>query len=330
VDVAADQRRGGRRTRLGLGAAIAACSALLLAGPALKAKAQGAPPAPAAPAAPANVNTVGANLNISPKRVTLDRADRTATVYVFNQGTAAATFDIALIDRIMLPDGQILAVSEAQTHPEDKDTLDKLKSAQGMLVATPRRATLEPGKGQTIRIRASAPAAGSVNGEYRTHLTVTTIPPRDIGLTAEQAAALSPQELRFQINSVFGLSIPVILRVGAADVRGSIENVKLATQNVSLDGASPPKPTPVLSFELVRVGPNSLFGNLEVRGSKDKATADPIGAARGIGVYPEIDRRRVQLPLKRAPQAGEQLEISFKDDDTAPGRLVAKAIFNTP
>ena len=95
-------------------------------------------------------------------------------------------------------------------------------------------------------------------------------------------------------------------------------------------GIAPPKPTPVLSFELVRVGPNSLFGNLEVRGSKDKPTADPIGAARGIGVYPEIDRRRVQLPLKRPPQAGEQLEISFKDDDTAPGRIVAKAIFNTP
>jgi hypothetical protein len=327
----------GRRAHLGLGAAMAACLAFTLTGAAQQARAQGAAPAPApAPAAPAAAtNNVGANLNISPKRITFDRADRTATVYVFNQGTAAATFDIALIDRIMLPDGQILAVSEAQTHPEDKPTLDKLKSAQGMLVATPRRATLEPGKGQTIRLRAAPPTTGAAgnpppNGEYRTHLTVTTIPPRDIGLTAEQAAALSPQELRFQINSVFGLSIPVILRVGAADVRGGIENAKLVTQNISPDGIAPAKPTQVISFDLVRLGPNSLFGNLEVRGSKDKATADPLAAARGIGVYPEIDRRQVQLPLRRAPQAGEQLEISFKDDDTAPGRLVAKATLNTP
>jgi hypothetical protein len=327
-----------RRTQLGLGAAIAAGLTILLGGPTDPARAQApaAAPAPApAPAAAAGAapTNVGANLNISPKRITFDRADRTATVYVFNQGTAAATFDIALIDRIMTPDGQILAVSEAQTHPEDKATLDRLKSAQGMLVATPRRATLEPGKGQTIRIRAVPPTSGAGNpatGEYRTHLTVTTIPPRDIGLTAEQAAALSPQELRFQINSVFGLSIPVILRVGAPDVRGGIENIKLVTQNISPDGVAPPKPTPVVSFDLVRLGPNSLFGNLEVRGSKDKATADPMAAARGIGVYPEIDRRQVLLPLRRAPQPGEQLEISFKDDDTAPGRLVAKATYNTP
>lgn len=330
---------GNRSPRHALGmAAIAACLTLALDGPAEKARAQAAPPVPppaagAAPAAPAN--QVGANLNISPKRITFDRADRTATVYVFNQGTAAATFDIALIDRIMLPDGQILAETEAQTHPEDKPTLDRLKSAKGMLVATPRRATLGPGKGQTIRLRVAAPTSGSAGnppptGEYRTHLTVTTIPPRDIGLTAEQAAALTPQELRFQINSVFGLSIPVIVRIGAPDVRAAIENIKLSTQNVSADGAAPPKPTPVISFDIVRLGPNSLFGNLEVRGSKDRPTADPIGAARGIGVYPEIDRRQVQLPLKRPPQAGEQLEVSFKDDDTAPGRLIAKATLNTP
>jgi hypothetical protein len=276
---------------------------------------------------------VGANLNISPKRITFDRADRTATVYVFNQGTATATFDIALVDRVMLPDGQIMAVSEAQTHPEYKATLDRLKSAQGMLVATPRRATLAPGKGQTIRLRAVPPTTGAgpaSSGEYRTHLTVTTIPPRDIGLTAEQAAALSPQELRFQINSVFGLSIPVILRVGTPDVRGAVENIKYAIQNVSPDGVAPPKPTPVVTFDLVRLGPNSLFGNLEVRGSKEKASEDPLAAARGIGVYPEIDRRQVVLPLTRALQPGEQLEISFKDDDTAPGRLVAKATYNTP
>jgi hypothetical protein len=314
--------------------AAASVAGLILFGlPSHRAAAQ-APAAPAPAAAAPATNTVGANLNISPKRVTFDRADRTATVYVFNQGTAAATFDILLVDRIMLPDGQILAVSEAQAKPETKDTLDRLKSAQGMLVASPRRATLEPGKGQTIRIRAAPPTAGAGNppapGEYRTHLTVTTIPPRDIGLTAEQAAALSPQELRFQINSVFGLSIPVILRVGAADVRGAIENAKLVTQNVSPDGVAPPRPTAVLSFQLVRLGPNSLFGNLEVRSSKDKASDQPLAAARGIGVYPEIDRRLVQLPLRRVPAAGEQLEISFKDDDTAPGRLVAKATLSTP
>jgi hypothetical protein len=279
--------------------------------------------------------SVGANLNISPKRITFNRADRSATVYVFNQGSTAATFDISLVDRIMLPDGQIVPASDAQTKPELKGEVDQLKSAQAMLVATPRRATLEPGKGQTIRIRAAPAVAGPAGstppaGEYRTHLTITTIPPRDSGLTAEQAAGQNPQELRFQINAVFGISIPVIIRVGQPDVRASIEGVKLATESMSGDGASAPKPTAMLSLDLVRQGPTSLFGNVEVRGAKDRAGADPIGIARGVGVYPEIARRQVKIPLTRIPAPGEQIEITFKDDDTAPGRIVAKANFATP
>jgi hypothetical protein len=38
----------------------------------------------------------------------------------------------------------------------------------------------------------------------------------------------------------------------------------------------------------------------------------------------------MQIPLKRTPAPGEQLEISFKDDDTAPGRVVATTTFKTP
>ncbi|MDB5458757.1 MAG: hypothetical protein JWO72_498 [Caulobacteraceae bacterium] len=313
------------RVRLAIG--VVAASLVVLLGPSTdKAAAQ-------APAAAAPVNNVSANLNISPKRVTFDRADHSATVYIFNQGNGPGTFDITLIDRVMLPDGEILPLSEAQARPELKAYVDGLKSAQSMLVVTPRRVTLGAGKGQTIRIRAAASVAGAAGtpmpGEYRTHLTVATIPPRDAGLTAEQAAATGPQQLSFQINSVFGLSIPVILRVGPPDVRATIEGAKLTTENVSSDGVAPPRPASMLRFKLVRGGPNSLFGNIEVRGSKDKAGADPLAAVRGLGVYTEIDHRDIQMVLKRAPLPGEQLEISFKDDDTAPGRLVAKAVIST-
>ena len=76
----------------------------------------------------------------------------------------------------------------------------------------------------------------------------------------------------------------------------------------------------MLELVLVRAGAHSLFGNLEVRGSRAK---EPLGAARGVGVYTEIDRRAIQIPLSRAPSKGETLEIRFSDDDAAPGRLLA-------
>jgi hypothetical protein len=277
-------------------------------------------PAPAA-AAPAASSSVGANLNISPKRVTFDRNRRSATVFIFNQGTAAATFDIALVDRVMLPDGQIMPVADAEAKPELKPLLDRQKSAKDMIVVTPRRAVLEAGKGQTIRIRV-APAADAT-GEFRSTLTVTTVPPRDVGLTAEQAASGAPGQLRFIINSVFGLSIPIIVRLGPVDAKAGIENAKLGYADISPDGVAPAKRTPVVTFDIVRLGASSLFGNIEVRDAKARG-GDPLGMARGVGVYTEIDRRSMRLPLTRAPTPGEPLEVTFSDDDSAPGTVLAR------
>lgn len=296
--------------------AIPALAALLLLG---------AFPADAQPAAPVTtVTTVGANLNISPKRVTFDKSRRSTTVYIYNQGNEAATFDIMLVDRAMLPDGQIVAVGEA-ADPEAKAITGQVKSAKDMLLISPRRATLAPGQGQTIRLRVTNPAGAPTTGEFRSHLTITTIPPPNAGLTAEAAAGLAPNELRFQINSVFGLSIPAIVRMGDTDVRAAIENARLEYANLSLDGQSPPKRTAVMAFDIVRQGANSLFGNVEIR-PVGQRRGDPIGLARGVGVYTEIARRTVRIPLNRAPAAGEQLEITFTDDDTSPGKLLAKQV----
>lgn len=81
--------------------AVGPSSAQSPAQPAAPAPAQPTPAAAQAAAAAAS----GANLNISPKRVTFDRNHRSATVYIFNQGSAPGTFDISLIDRVMTPDG---------------------------------------------------------------------------------------------------------------------------------------------------------------------------------------------------------------------------------
>jgi len=265
---------------------------------------------------------LGANLNISPKRLTLDRTQRTASVYIFNQGTAAATFDVALIDRVMLPDGRIMPLDEALADTAMKPIAERLSSAKPMLLASPRRVTLGPGKGQTIRLRAAPGAEISPAAEYRTHLTVTTVPPRDFGFTAEQAAAMDPNELKFSINSVFGLSIPIIVRLSDNDISARLERARLGVVNTSPDGIRAARPTPVLTADLVRAGANSLFGDLEVRASKGRSS-EVIGAARGVGVYTEIDRRTVQVPLTRSPTKGEKVEVRFTDGDTAPGKLLA-------
>jgi hypothetical protein len=288
-----------------------------------------APPTPPGAAAqPAPVPTFrqpsGANLNISPKRIVLDRNRRAGAIFVFNQGTAAGTFDITLVDRVMLPDGQILAVADVQANPAAKAVADRVKSAQGVLQVSPRRITLAPGQGQTIRLRVAAAPDDASAVELRSHLTISSLPPREAGVTAEEAAAASrPGELRIQINALLGLSIPAIVRMTDPDVRAGVENPKVVS--LRLGGANAP-PSPVLSIDLVRQGASSLFGNVEVRVA-GQPRSQPIGIARGVGVYTEIDRRTIQVPLTRAPLPGERLEVTFTDDDTAPGKLLAKLDF---
>jgi P pilus assembly chaperone PapD len=298
-------------------ASIALALATMLAAPAAWTQT----PGPAAPAAAG----VSAFLNVTPKRLTFDRSRRNGTIFLLNQGSDPVTVDISLVDRVMLPDGQIFAAADIAARPEGKAAVDRLKSAREMLQVSPRRVTLQPGRPQTVRVRLSGlpdPAAG----EHRTHLTITTLPPRSTGTTAEAAAAgAGAGELRFQVTAVYGLSIPLIVRPGDADVRATIAGAHLEYADISPDGRAAPKRTALVVLDLVRAGAGSVYGNFEVRPVGQGRGEEALGAARGVAVYPEIPQRSVRIPLSRAPAAGETLEVTFTDDDTSPGKVLAKA-----
>jgi P pilus assembly chaperone PapD len=291
-----------RRALLALAAGLAAA-----AGPA------GSQPSATAPAP----NT--AFLNITPKRLTFDRMRRNGVVFLLNQGAAPVTVDIALVDRVMLTDGQIAPTAEAAQRAEVRNAAQSLKSAHDLLQISPRRVTLLPGRPQTVRVRLSSLPEASA-GEHRTHLTVTTLPPADTGITAEQAAAGGQAgELRFQITAVYGLSIPLIVRPADPDVGATLEGARLEYAETAGKRAA------VVALDVVRGGASSVYGNFEVRIAGASKSAEPLGVARGVGIYPETPRRAVRIPLARPPAPGERLEVTFTDDDASPGKVLAKA-----
>jgi P pilus assembly chaperone PapD len=315
------------RAILGAGAALAAVT-----GAFATADAQTPTPLPAgasAAGAGPGIAVGAANLNLTPRRVVFDRKKRTEAVYVFNQGNATATFDVALIDRVMLPSGEILPLADAAGKGAVATAAAaRVHSAKDLLIVTPSRLTLEPGKGKTIRIRATIPD-GTEPIEYRSHLTVTTVPPADFGLTAEAAAAAQSNELVFRVQSVFGISIPLIVRGDALAAAASLGPIRLDHQPMSPDGSKPPVPTPVLVTEIRREGARSLYGNIEVRAGSGR-NAQAIGAVRGIGIYAELDNREVRIPLSREPKAGEPLSIVFIDDEIKPGTELTRGSFSAP
>lgn len=271
-----------------------------------------------------------ADLNISPKRLVFDAATRTSTVYVFNRGDAAASYAIDVVERAMLRDGRILdlpAVEASSASPELVHAAAAVRaaSAKPMITFTPRRVTLQPGQSQAIRVRVLRPA-DLASGEYRAHLTVSTLPPEDAGLTADAAATARDGSLAVRIVSLFSLSIPLIVRQGDAPAAAEATNLRVAAAE-SRDEHGAPAHAAALVLDLVRHGSGSVYGNLEVR--SDRA-GEPLGVLRGLAVYPEVDRREVRIPLQRAPVGGERLTLRFVDDDRAPGAVLAAASHMVP
>lgn len=268
----------------------------------------------------------GADLNISPKRVVFSPDMRSATVYVFNRGGEPATYNISLTDRVMTPDGQVRAVTDPDVKSAAADVVARFQSAQPLLTFTPRRVTLQPGQSQVVRIRALRPA-DSATPEYHTHLTVTTVPPESAGVTAEEAANAAPGQVVARMNTLFSISIAVIVRQGAVGVQAGLEGASYALRPAT----EPNGPrTAVISVDMLRKGPNSLYGDVEVREAKAAKSAPPLGAVRGVAVYTEVERRTVEIPLSKIPLAGQVLEITLKDDDAKPGALLATTAFTVP
>jgi P pilus assembly chaperone PapD len=271
----------------------------------------------------------GADLNLSPKRVVFDPQTRSAVVYVFNRGTTASSYNIELSDKVMTPDGQIRDADAVAKLPEGSAAAAQLKSAKSMIVFTPRHVTLEGGSSQVIRLRVLRPADLAA-GEYRSHLTVTQVPPNDTGLTAEQAAGTDEKQLSVHLTAQFAISIPLIVRQGPADIRAAIDDVKYAVRAAPRSEPGSAASQGVISMQLARQGPSSLFGDLEVYTLVKGKQGETIGALRGVGVYPEVDHRAVELALSRKAASGEQLMVIFRSQDAKPGDFLAKTEYTVP
>jgi len=215
------------------------------------------------------------DLLVAPTRIVLD-GRRGAEVVLNNIGEEPAVYRVSVEFRRMDKDGGLNEVSQP--------TADDQKAAD-MIVYAPRRVTLAPHEPQAIRI-AARPAQGLPDGEYRVHLLFRAIPP---ATPVAQAAASEPEKgLRFQLTPVYGVTIPVIVRLGNLQATAGIANVHL---DKGKDGNS------VVSVELSRSGTRSTFGEVRVLKAGVK---DPIALQKGVAVYTEVNSRKVSLAVSPA------------------------------
>lgn len=221
------------------------------------------------------------DLLVAPTRLVLN-GGRSAEVILNNIGDEPATYRISAEFRRMKPDGTL----EEVTDPTAAE-----KAAQDMLIFAPRRVTLAPHEPQSVRI-AARPPQGLPDGEYRIHLLFRAVPP---ATPVAEAANASAKGVNFRLIPIYGVTIPVIVRLGNLTVQAAITNVHLDHR----DGK------PVVAMTLERNGTRSTFGEVRVFKAGVK---DPIAISRAVAIYTEINQRQVVVPVDDA----------FKGEVTGP------------
>ncbi len=224
------------------------------------------------------------DLLVAPTRIVLD-GRRGTEVILNNIGDDVATYRISVELRRMTPDGRLADVAEASVAE---------KAAHDMIIYAPRRITLPPNQPQAIRLAARAPQ-GLADGEYRVHLLFRAIPP-----PRPQVQPAKVEGVAFQLTPIYGVTIPVIVRLGA-NIRKVIEEGK-----------------PAIALDISRVGDRSTYGEVRVMKA---GVADPIALIRGVAVYTEIGQRSLTIPIDPAhlAHADGQVTVQYVEPtDTGP------------
>jgi len=224
------------------------------------------------------------DLLVAPTRIILD-GRRGTEIILNNIGDDVATYRVSVELRRMKPDGTL----ETVTAPNARES-----AAEAMILYAPRKVTLPPNQPQSIRINARAPQ-GLADGEYRAHLLFRAIPE-----SRPVTAPAKTEGVSFRLTPVYGVTIPVIVRLGNLSATAAIANVAKTNQGGK----------PVIGLDLSRAGDRSTFGEVRVMKA---GIAEPIAIAGGIALYTEISERRVTIPIdaRFAAQATGPVTVEY-------------------
>jgi hypothetical protein len=244
------------------------------------------------------------DLLVAPTRVILD-GSRGTEVVLNNIGSAPATYRISLEVKRMTPEGGLDEIDEANATPAERAALD-------MIAFSPRRVTLPPNQPQVIRVGVRIPE-GLAPGEYRAHMLFRAVPDA-VPAVALDPAKPAPTGVSIALTPIYGITIPIIVRVGDLGATAKIGNAWVGDTK---DG-------PAFEFDLSRSGERSVYGDIEVT---RPGVAEPLLLARGIAVYPEVGARKVSLrvPPELAAKLKGPVQIRYTEDREVAGGTIDQA-----
>ncbi len=247
------------------------------------------------------------DLLITPKRVVFegDRQNK-EMLNLANLGSDTAVYSISFVQYRMNEDGSFTVI-------EEEDSLHMF--SEPYLRIFPRTVTLAPREPQVIALQYRK-KPDMRPGEYCSRLFFRSekkIVPRGSEPISDTT------KIRIQLTPIFGLSIPIIIRVGEVNVSSTLSDLKIQVeQDRNL----------YLKLTINRTGNISVFGNISVEFVPEEGKPYEIGRVNGIGVYTDITRREAIIKLNIAPDTplnNGKLKIKYTTNDPPNKEIYAEA-----
>jgi len=215
-------------------------------------------------------------LMINPVRMIFTDRQRSITANVINTSQESITYKISLVTMRKGANGKLY---KPETETEEEQMIKK------MIRFAPRRATIEAGKRQVVKLMVRKPKE-LPRGEYQTRLRLSPLSTDKSSENSERTGTAI--DLDIIVESTF----PVIIQHGGltADVVPQAIAVKDFPQ-------APAGIAAVVSFS--RSGDGSAFGNVFLRFTPNDHSEDSreIGRSQGLAIYLPDTEKTVTIPL---------------------------------
>lgn len=234
------------------------------------------------------------DLMVLPKRLVFNGTERSKEINLINTGKDSATYAISFIQYKMNIDGSFEEISE----PEENQNF-----ADEFLRYYPRRVNLAPNEAQTIRVQTTR-TNQLKPGEYRSHIYFRAVE-KETAL-GESDVIADEDAISINIKTVFGISIPVIIRNGESTTKLNLEDILLAKEGKKTQ----------LSMAFNRTGNFSTYGDLSVEYIPEVGEGMAIASVRGLAVYTPNNKRRFNINLPEDIDYSKgKLKVTYKTED---------------
>ena len=219
------------------------------------------------------------DLLVTPTRVVFDGNKQKEELNLVNIGADTASYSISFVQYNMKEDGSFVII--------DKQDSGQM-FADPFLRIFPRKVTLAPREPQVVILQYRR-RSDMAEGEYRSHLHFRAEKnSQPLGMAN---AKPDTTQVKVQLIPVFGVTIPVIIRVGNVNVSATLNNLTMETQQDTIH---------FLRFTINRTGNISIYGDLVVTYTSSEGKVFEVGKMKGVGVYTNINKRHMSIKLNIA------------------------------